>query len=126
MTYKTITTDQIEVLVSGFFTTHHLLRTDIERIGEWIEKLDLAEAVEQEQTIVPVEFAEPSDYDKIQSGDEIEIADLLKAVRSGNELIISNRSRSYELKGKLNLSARDRDILLAGGLLNYTRGKSGE
>ncbi len=34
MTYKTITTDQIEVLVSGFFTTHHLLRTEIERIGK--------------------------------------------------------------------------------------------
>ncbi len=34
MTYKTITTDKIEVLVSGFFTTRHLLRTNTEVIGE--------------------------------------------------------------------------------------------
>ncbi|OQY37371.1 MAG: hypothetical protein B6243_00730 [Anaerolineaceae bacterium 4572_5.2] len=34
MTYKTITTDEIEVLVSGFFTTRHQLRANTEVIGE--------------------------------------------------------------------------------------------
>ena len=34
MTYKTITTDEIEVLVSGFFTTRHQLRANTDVIGE--------------------------------------------------------------------------------------------
>ena len=34
MTYKTITTDEIEILVSGFFTTRHQLRANTEVIGE--------------------------------------------------------------------------------------------
>lgn len=34
MTYKTITTDKIEILASGFFSTRHKLQTNTEVIGE--------------------------------------------------------------------------------------------
>ncbi len=74
--------------------------------------------------IVPVEFAEASDYDKIQADDEIEIDNLLGAVESKEVIAIVNKSRSFEFKGRLALSARDREILLAGGLLSYTLKKS--
>ena len=74
--------------------------------------------------IVPIEFAEPADYDKIKAGDQLQIDGLLEAVKSGNEVKITNRTSSFEFVGRLELSGRDREILLSAGLLNYTRKKS--
>ena len=82
--------------------------------------------------IVPIEFAQSGDYEKMNSGDEFEIENLFEAIKSKDEVTIVNRSRTlrlrsgqdFEFTGKLNLSARDREILLAAGLLNYTREKA--
>jgi aconitate hydratase len=71
--------------------------------------------------IVPVEFAEPADYEKIKSDDELVIDNLLKAISSSDEVKITNKKSSFEFTGKLQLSDRDRKILLSAGLLNYTR-----
>ena len=76
--------------------------------------------------IVPVEFADSADYDKINAGDQLQIDNLLKAVKSSKEIRIFNKTGSVEFVGKLVLSERDREILLAGGLLNYTRKKASE
>jgi aconitate hydratase len=74
--------------------------------------------------IVPIRFADPSDYDKLQAGDELVVEDLLGVIRSSNEVRIGKRDGSFAFTGRLELSARDRDILLSAGLLNYTRGKA--
>jgi len=71
--------------------------------------------------IVPVEFAEPADYDKIESGDELRVDDLLEAIKGSDTVKISKADGSFEFSGKLDLSGRDREILLAAGLLNRTR-----
>ena len=75
--------------------------------------------------IVPIEFAESADYEKIKTDDELVIENLLEAVGSKGEIKVINKTRSTEFAGKLLLSDRDRKILLSAGLLNYTR-KSGE
>jgi aconitate hydratase len=75
--------------------------------------------------IVPVEFAEPADYGKIECDDELVIDNLLEAIKGRDEMKIINKSRSFEFTGLLKLSRRDRDILLSGGLLSYTRKKTG-
>jgi aconitate hydratase len=74
--------------------------------------------------IVPIRFASPSDYDRLQPGDELVIEDLLGAIRGSDQVEIRTRDGSSAFVGKLELSARDRDILLAAGLLNYTRTKA--
>jgi len=74
--------------------------------------------------IVPIRFADVADYDKLRAGDELVIDDLLGAIRSSEQVRIRRADGSFEFVGKLELSTRDRDILLAGGLLSYTRGKS--
>ena len=73
--------------------------------------------------IVPIEFADPADYDKIDPDDELQIDHLLKAVKSGDEVEITKADGSHTFIGKLELSERDREILLSAGLLNYTRRK---
>jgi aconitate hydratase len=74
--------------------------------------------------IVPIEFADPADYDKIEDDDELVIDDLLKAIKSGEQVKIINKTISFEFVGRLELSPRDREILLSAGLLNYTRKKA--
>jgi aconitate hydratase len=74
--------------------------------------------------IVPIEFADPADYDKIDSGDELHIDNLIEAVKASDEIKIVKADGSFEFVGKLELSKRDREILLSTGLLNYTRKKA--
>jgi len=76
--------------------------------------------------IVPIEFDNPADYDKINQDDTLEIPNLIDAVKNTDSVTIKDKTTGTEFTGKLNLSQRDRDILLAGGLLAYTRKKSGK
>jgi aconitate hydratase len=71
--------------------------------------------------IVPIEFADPLDYDKINSQDELVIGELLAAIKGRQIVEIQNKTTGQTFTGKLNFSQRDRDILLASGLLNYTK-----
>jgi len=73
--------------------------------------------------IVPIEFADPTDYDKIKHGDRLKIDNLLKAIKTSDEVKIINSSGSFKFLGNLVLSAREREILISAGLLNYTRKK---
>jgi aconitate hydratase len=76
--------------------------------------------------VVPIEFAEPSDYDKINADDQLQIDNLLDAIRNRSEVKVADKTASFEFVGKLRLSNRDRQILLSAGLLNYTRQKMDE
>jgi aconitate hydratase len=74
--------------------------------------------------IVPIEFADPADYDQIQQDDELLIDSLLVAIKSSDTVEVAKADGSFEFTGKLELSDRDREILLSAGLLNYTRKKT--
>ncbi len=76
--------------------------------------------------IVPIEFVEPTDYDKIKPDDVLQIDNLFQAVESADQIRIIDKTGSFEILGSLVLSNRDRDILLSAGLLNYTRNKANE
>ena len=72
--------------------------------------------------ILPLTFADAADYDAVNEGDEIVIADApaqLAAAAEGGAVTASIAGREVELR--LDITPRQRDILLAGGLLNYTR-----
>ena len=73
---------------------------------------------------MPIEFADECDYDKINSEDELVIENLIEAVKAKDEVTIANKTTGDKLTGKLTLSPRDREILLADGLLNYTKQQS--
>jgi aconitate hydratase len=72
--------------------------------------------------ILPVLFENPADYDRIAQGDELELAGVREAMKSGLErLVIRNVTRGVEVPVKAELTARQRAIILAGGLLNFTK-----
>ena len=71
--------------------------------------------------IVPMTFVDLCDYENFNEGDIIEIVGLAEAVKSANETTLVNRTNGAVAKLCLNLSARQREMLLAGGCLNYTK-----
>jgi aconitate hydratase len=74
--------------------------------------------------ILPIEFAEAGDYEKINANDQLKIDGFADAIKSSDQIKIINTTSGNNFTGKLTLSARDRDILLSAGLLNYTKQKA--
>ena len=74
--------------------------------------------------ILPLTFVNEADYDSISEGDELAIPDVKKLIMNGSELTVINKTTSKEIPVLCELSDRTRDIILAGGLLNYTKENS--
>lgn len=72
--------------------------------------------------ILPLTFVNEADYDLINQGDELVLADVRKAVEEGkSELTLLDKTNGKEIPVLCELSGRTKDIMLAGGLLDYTR-----
>ena len=74
--------------------------------------------------ILPMTFIDEADYDKISNGDILVLENAREQIKSGNELILTNKTANNVIKVQTALSDRQVDIMLAGGLLNYTRKQS--
>ena len=93
-------------------------------IAKTIERIHRANLINF--CIVPIQFADPADYDKLDAGDELMIDDLRGTVKASDTVTIRKKDGSFEFTGKLDLSGREREILLAAGLLSYTRQRAHE
>ena len=72
--------------------------------------------------ILPLTFVNESDYDSINEGDSLSIPNVRQLIADGKEdLVIVNNTNGKEIPVKCELSGRTRDIILAGGLLDYTK-----
>ncbi|HAL45316.1 MAG: aconitate hydratase [Planctomycetes bacterium GWF2_42_9] len=90
-------------------------------IAKSIERIHKANLINF--ALLPAEFENPADYDKINADDEFEIKNLNDAIKSADFVSVKDKTADFEFRCKFNLSARDREILLAGGLLNFTKNK---
>ena len=72
--------------------------------------------------IVPLTFKNPADFDELKAGDKLEIEIFRKAIGGGAVVLVRDivKDKTVELDAKL--SDRQRKIVMAGGLLNYTKG----
>ncbi len=70
--------------------------------------------------ILPLTFVDPSDYDRVAQGAKVRIDNLRQQVSSGADEITVEIDGAV-VKARLDVSARHREILLAGGLLNWAR-----
>jgi aconitate hydratase len=71
--------------------------------------------------ILPLTFANESNYDKLQQGDELEVPNATQLVQRGKRLTLVNRTRDLEIPVEHQMTPRQVAIWLAGGLLNYVR-----
>jgi aconitate hydratase len=74
--------------------------------------------------ILPLTFANEADYDAIGANDKVEIEDIKSSLMKGAELVLKDATNGKTVTLKYSLSARQQDILLAGGMLNYTRSRA--
>ena len=71
--------------------------------------------------ILPLCFVDEADYDKISQGDNLEISDIRKIIETDGKIIVENKTTGYCFEVTCDLSERGRAMMLAGGLLNYTK-----
>lgn len=70
--------------------------------------------------ILPLEFDNPEDYDKISLSDELRLTGVLSGLETGC-VIMTNRTAGTVISLKCDISPRQAAVIRAGGLLNYTR-----
>lgn len=71
--------------------------------------------------ILPLTFENESDYDKFTEGDDIMIDGLYDAVKSADKLTLADKTNGAVATLNITLTERQRNIILAGGLLAYTK-----
>ena len=71
--------------------------------------------------ILPLEFCNEADYDKINLNDEITLPDVKDIIANGGDVKVVNKTTGEEIMAKCELTDRTKAIIIAGGLLNYTK-----
>ena len=71
--------------------------------------------------IIPMTFVEESDYDRIDQMDELSIKSVISQIQKGDTVTVTNVTKGFDFTVKVDLSERQKDMLIAGGLLNYTK-----
>jgi aconitate hydratase len=89
-------------------------------LAKSIERIHFANLINF--AIVPLIFADPADYDKVNEDDTLEILGLTQAVaENAAEVLVRNITKATQFKVRLDLTSRQRRILLTGGLLQMAR-----
>ncbi|MFQ5808937.1 MAG: aconitate hydratase, partial [Armatimonadota bacterium] len=73
--------------------------------------------------ILALTFADPADYDSLQQGDRLELPHVRQDIETEPHVRVLNVTQRTELRVEHGLTERQRQIVLAGGLLNYIKGK---
>ena len=70
--------------------------------------------------ILPMTFENPEDYDKLSQDADLTITGIVSGMEEG-KLTVTDRTTGNQFNVLCSLTERQRAILLAGGLLNYTK-----
>ena len=76
--------------------------------------------------ILPLVFVNEADYDRIDQMDEIVLPNVRAEIEAGSDVTVENRTKGVAFKAQPVLSSRQQQMVLAGGLLNYTRENGSE
>ena len=71
--------------------------------------------------ILPLTFVNEADYEKIAQGDDLVIENLIESINGDGKLVVKNKTNGAEIPVLCELSERAKAIVVAGGLLNYTK-----
>ncbi|MGN0489719.1 MAG: aconitate hydratase [Ruminococcus sp.] len=74
--------------------------------------------------ILPLTFSDPADYDKIKLGDQLEFPNVKAEIMDGKNITVVNKTNGETITTVCELTDRTRAIIIAGGLLDYTKENS--
>ncbi len=70
--------------------------------------------------ILPLTFEDPADYDKAQQDHTLMLSGIISGMAQG-KILVTNTTTGAHFNALCSLTRRQQKILLAGGLLNYTK-----
>lgn len=73
--------------------------------------------------IIPLTFKNPDDYDKLNLLDQLKLSDIRKAISEDLPIFLTIVKTGEKIELECPLSERQKEMLLCGGLLNFTRQK---
>ncbi len=71
--------------------------------------------------IIPMTFANEADYDRVGANDELEIKNVAEQIKNSTTIKVTNVTKGFDFDCTVNFSDRQKEMLYAGGLLNYTK-----
>lgn len=74
--------------------------------------------------ILPLTFVNAEDYDKIKLGNMLELPNVKDEIANGKQVTVVNKTTGDTIVADCDLSDRTRNIIIAGGLLDYTKENS--
>ncbi|RME67378.1 MAG: aconitate hydratase, partial [Nitrospirae bacterium] len=74
--------------------------------------------------IVPLVFERPEDRGSISQGDVLRIEDVRGSIQGSGVFVVKNLTKGTEFRAIGDFTEREKELLLAGGLLPYARGKA--
>ena len=86
-------------------------------IAKGIERIHKANLVNF--GILPCLFADAADYDRVQSGDDLEVADFRAALTGDGSVVVRDKTQGFDFRVVTELSNREREIIADGGLLAH-------
>lgn len=73
--------------------------------------------------VLPLVFAEPAGYDRLERDDVLSARNLRRTLENGEEVTLECRGAVATRHG---LTPKQIDVILAGGIINWRRGKAGQ
>ncbi len=71
--------------------------------------------------VLPLRFKDRQDYEKVRSGDLIEIHDLHSLIMKSQEINALNRTQNSIYRLTYSLSERQKNIIMVGGIINWVK-----
>ena len=71
--------------------------------------------------LIPLQFNDEADYDKIDQMDDLCLPNIRKELEAGTDVTMQDLTKGVEFRLTAMLTPRERQMVLAGGLLNYTK-----
>ncbi len=71
--------------------------------------------------ILPLQFKNKDDYDKVEKGDKLRIQSMKDALTGNQHYTVENLTKNYSFEALSNLNEREKELILSGGLLPYTK-----
>ena len=71
--------------------------------------------------LLPLNFTNPKDYDRLKPGDTLELMDVAANLKAGKNIPAKVNGGQMEIKVFAQLSEREKDIILCGGKINYIK-----
>ncbi|AEM77993.1 aconitate hydratase [Thermoanaerobacter wiegelii] len=74
--------------------------------------------------ILPLTFVDEKDYENIEVGDVLKIENTVEQVKRGGRITVKNQTKGTTFEVNLDVSDRNREVLIAGGMINYVKSKN--